>query len=131
MKSKVSWILLLLIPVANLCYCQYPITKKIGEDTVVIMTLKQGDQINKTFNKFNQDLKFTKDSLKIKQIQYDSLFNTISLVKDSFYDWKWKYTENKKIYEAYNINQGKIEKLHSVSKLILIGIIILQFSQLH
>jgi len=120
-----------LIPVANLCYCQYPITKKIGEDTVVIMTLKQCDQINKTFNKFNQDLKFTKDSLKIKQIQYDSLFNTISFVKDSFYDWKWKYTENKKIYEAYNINQGKIEKLHSVSKLILIGIIILQFSQLH
>ena len=28
-------------------------------------------------------------------------------------------------------NQGKIEKLHSVSKLILIAIIILQFSQLH
>lgn len=130
MKSKVSWILLLLIPVANLCYCQYPITKKIGEDTVVIMTLKQGDQINKTFNKFNQDLKFTKDSLKIKQIQYDSLFNTISLVKDSFYDWKWKYKENKRIYEAYNENQRKIEKLHSVSKLILVGIIILQFSQL-
>ena len=130
MKLKVSWILLVLIPVANLCYCQYPITKKIGEDTVVIMTLKQGEQINKTFNKFGQDLNLTKDSLKIKRAQYDSLFNTISLVKDSFYDWKWKYTENKKIYEAYNINQAKIEKLHSVSKLILVGIIILQFSQL-
>ena len=122
---------MLLIPVANLCFCQYPITKKIGEDTVVIMTLKQGEQINKTFNKFGQDLSLTKDSLKIKRAEYDSLFNTISLVKDSFYDWKWKYTENKRIYEAYNINQGKIEKLHSVSKLILIAIIILQFSQLH
>ncbi len=130
MKSKQGWILLLLIPVANLCFCQYPITKKIGEDTVVIMTLKQGEQINKTFNKFGQDLSLTKDSLKIKRAQYDSLFNTISLVKDSFYDWKWKYTENKRIYEAYNINQAKIEKLHSVSKLILVGIIILQFSQL-
>ena len=130
MKSKQGWILFLLIPVANLCFCQYPITKKIGEDTVVIMTLKQGEQINKTFNKFGQDLSLTKDSLKIKRAQYDSLFNTISLVKDSFYDWKWKYTENKRIYEAYNINQAKIEKLHSVSKLILIGIIILQFSQL-
>ena len=130
MKSKASWILLLLIPVANLCYCQYPITKKIGEDTVVIMTLKQGEQINKTFNKFGQDLNLTKDSLKIKRAHYDSLFNTISLVKDSFYDWKWKYTENKRIYEAYNENQRKIEKLHSVSKLILVGIIILQFSQL-
>lgn len=130
MKSKQGWILFLLIPVANLCFCQYPITKKIGEDTVVIMTLKQGEQINKTFNKFNQDLSLTKDSLKIKRAQYDSLFNTISLVKDSFYDWKWKYTENKRIYEAYNVNQAKIEKLHSLSKLILVGIIILQFSQL-
>lgn len=114
-----------------MCFCQYPITKKIGEDTVVIMTLKQGEQINKTFNKYGQDLSLVKDSLKIKQIQYDSLFNTISLVKDSFYSWKWKYTENKRIYEAYNINQGKIERLHAASKLILIGIIILQFSQLH
>ena len=131
MKLKASWILLVLIQVANLSYCQYPITKKIGEDTVVIMTLKQGEQINKTFNKFGQDLSLTKDSLKIKRAQYDSLFNTISLVKDSFYDWKWKYTENKRIYEAYNDNQRKIEKLHSASKLILIGIIILQFSQLH
>lgn len=120
-----------MIPVTNLCFCQYPITKKIGEDTVVIMTLKQGEQINKTFNKFGQDLSLTKDSLKIKRAQYDSLFNTISLVKDSFYDWKWKYTENKKIYEHYNQNQRKIEKLHAASKLILIGIIILQFSQLH
>ena len=95
------------------------------------MTLKQGEQINKTFNKFNQDLILTKDSLKIKRIQYDSLFNTIYLLKDSFYDWKWKYKENKRIYEAYNINQRKIERLHSASKLILIGIIILQFNQLH
>jgi hypothetical protein len=95
------------------------------------MTLKQGEQINKTFNKFNQDLIITKDSLKLKQLKYDSLFNSIYLVKDSFYSWKWKYTENKRIYEAYNLNQRKIEKLHAASKLILIGIIILQFSQLH
>jgi hypothetical protein len=95
------------------------------------MTLKQGEQINKTFNKFNQDLSLTKDSLKIKRAEYDSLFNTISLLNDSFFSWKWKYKENKRIYEAYNENQRKIENLHSVSKLILIGIIILQFSQLH
>ena len=88
MKLKASWILLVLIQVANLCYCQYPITKKIGEDTVVIMTLKQGEQINKTFNKYNQDLTLIKDSLKLKQLKYDSLFNSISLVKDSFYSWK-------------------------------------------
>ena len=123
--------LLLLIQVASLCYCQYPITKKIGEDTVVIMTLKQGEQINKTFNKFGSDLTLAKDSLKANQLKYDSLYNSISLVKDSFYSWKWKYTENKRMYESYNLNQGKIERVNAATKLILVGIIILQFSQLH
>jgi hypothetical protein len=95
------------------------------------MTLKQGEQINKTFNKFGSDLTLAKDSLKANQLKYDSLYNSISLVKDSFYSWKWKYTENKRMYESYNLNQGKIERVNAATKLILVGIIILQFSQLH
>jgi hypothetical protein len=130
MKLKASWILLVLIQVANLSYCQYPITKKIGEDTVVIMTLKQGEQINKTFNKFGQDLGLTKDSLKIKRAQYDSLFNTISLVKDSFYDWKWKYEANRNTYYKRETEVEKDKKYDFAQKIILIAIIVLQFQSL-
>ena len=114
-----------MIPVANLCYCQYPITKKIGDDTVVIMTLKQGEQINKTFNKFGQDLSLTKDSLKIKRAQYDSLFNTIFLVKDSFYDWKWKYEANRNTYYKRETEVEKDKKYDFAQKIILIAIIVL------
>ena len=130
MKLKASWILLVLIQVANLCYCQYPITKKIGEDTVVIMTLKQGEQINKTFNKFNQDLSLIKDSFNLKRIQYDSLFNTISLVKDSFYNWKWKYQANKNTYYARETEVERDKKYDFAQKIILIAIIVLQFQSL-
>ena len=122
--------MLVLIQVANLCYCQYPITKKIGEDTVVIMTLKQGEQINKTFNKFNQDLSLIKDSFNLKRIQYDSLFNTISLVKDSFYNWKWKYQANKNTYYARETEVERDKKYDFAQKIILIAIIVLQFQSL-
>ena len=37
-------------------YCQYPTTKKIGKDTVVIMTLSQADNINKQFTKFKDSI---------------------------------------------------------------------------
>jgi hypothetical protein len=30
-------------------YCQYPVVKTIGKDTVVIMTVKQAEEINKKF----------------------------------------------------------------------------------
>ena len=94
------------------------------------MTLKQGEQINKTFNKFGQDLGLTKDSLKIKRAQYDSLFNTISLVKDSFYDWKWKYEANRNTYYKRETEVQKDKKYDFAQKIILIAIIVLQFQSL-
>ena len=94
------------------------------------MTLKQGEQINKTFNKFNQDLSLIKDSFNLKRIQYDSLFNTISLVKDSFYNWKWKYQANKNTYYARETEVERDKKYDFAQKIILIAIIVLQFQSL-
>ena len=41
-------------------YSQYPITKKIGNDSVVIMTVPQGEYINKLYKQYNNTI----DSLK-------------------------------------------------------------------
>jgi diphthamide synthase (EF-2-diphthine--ammonia ligase) len=38
-----------MILLTNLSYSQYPIIKKIGEDSVVLITIKQGEDINKKF----------------------------------------------------------------------------------
>lgn len=37
-------------------YCQYPAVKTIGKDTVVIMTLKQGEEINNKFSSLNDSI---------------------------------------------------------------------------
>jgi hypothetical protein len=124
-------IALLLILVAHSSYCQYPITKVIGQDTVVIMTLKQGEEINNLYKDYNKQIVLLKDTLKTKKHDYDSLYKTISVKTDSFYSWKYRYGLNKALYEARETDQEKTNKIHSLSKVMLMLIIILQFSQLH
>ena len=50
MNLKVKLIVLLLITANLSAFCQYPVVKTLGKDTVVIMTLKQGEDINKQFS---------------------------------------------------------------------------------
>lgn len=90
----------MLMWVPNLIYSQYPIAKKIGEDSVVIMTLKQGNDINNTFTKLKDSISTLKNgdvnsqlddmlalqrmynsysheyfNRKVEQNRYDSLLN--------------------------------------------------------
>ena len=60
-------------------YCQYPIIKKIKEDSVVIMTIDQGKKINALYLGYNKTI----DSLKIKTRYYDSAINQISKKQDT------------------------------------------------
>ena len=46
----------LLMLVSHLSYSQYPTVKTIGKDTVVIMTVKQGQDINNQFTLLNDSL---------------------------------------------------------------------------
>jgi hypothetical protein len=57
---------LLLTSASLSAFCQqYPVVKTLGKDTVVIMTLKQGEDINKQFS-------VLKDSLNVaKKVTYD------------------------------------------------------------
>jgi hypothetical protein len=107
-------------------YSQYPQIKKIKQDSVVIMTIEQGKEINALYIGYNNTI----DSLKNKIKDNDSLLSARTIEKDSLYSWKHKYKLNKSLYEDFEANQKKIDKLHASSKLILIFIILLQFSQL-
>ena len=131
MRSKRFLIVLSLILVVHSSYCQYPISKVIGQDTVVIMTIKQGEEINNLYKNYNKEIVLLKDSIKTKKHDYDSLYKTITAKTDSFYNWKYKYSINKTLYEARETDQEKINKIHALSKILLMFIIILQFSQLH
>lgn len=73
-------------------YCQYPITKIIGKDTVVIMTLKQGQEINSQFS-------ILKDSLSTKN-------NTLVDLKKQF------RISEKSFDDSVNVFKSRIIKLN-------------------
>ena len=95
------------------------------------MSVEQGEVINKLYKNYNDSISLLKENLKTKNKGYDSLFSTISAEKDSFYNWKYKYSLNKSLYEDWEENQRKIDKIHAISKILLFVIIVLQFNQLH
>jgi len=119
-----------MILLCHLSYSQYPIKRFYKGDSVIIMSVEQGEEINKLYSKYNDTISLLKENLKIKNIKYDSIFNTISAQKDSFYNWKYKYSLNKSLYQDWEENQKKIDKLHAWSKILLIFIIVFQFNQL-
>ena len=127
MKLRLSLIVLVLILVPTLTFSQYPKTKKIGQDSVVIITIGQADTINNLYRSYHDSI----NNLQSKIKNNDSLLSVRTIEKDSFYNWKYKYSVNKSLYEDWEENQRKIDKIHAASKLMLMFIIILQFSQLH
>ena len=121
---KANLIAILLTLVSNLSYCQYPIVKKLGNDSVVVMTLKQAITINSTFQS-NQN---TIDSLKTFVYIKDSIINKEKTTYDSLYtvtnQYRTRYDErlNMRIPVAKD-NSG----WEFAQKMVLVGVIVLQF----
>lgn len=91
--------------VSNLNYAQYPIVKKIGNDSVILITLKQGNDINKKFDEnklLMEKMSDTISTLKMGVKEFKSLSDSLSFknirtqsVSDSF---RYMYEQNKIIY---------------------------------
>lgn len=117
----------MLILVFGTTYSQYPITKLIKGDSVVILTTKQGEKINELYVRYNDTIDYLKNELTLKKIKYDSLFNKYTNQKDSVFNFKWKYQANRETFTEREKDYWKTEKIHEISKVVMIGIIILQF----
>ena len=72
-------------------YSQYPQIKKIKQDSVVIMTIEQGKEINALYLGYNKTI----DSLKIKTKYYDSAINQISKKQDTINIYKFHIQNTK------------------------------------
>ena len=117
---------LLAILVASSSYSQYPIIKKIGNDSLILMTLKQGEEINKSFIQNQKKLDSLKDSVSYKRLLIDSL----NIEFDKLYKKKEEYRF--RYEERLNIPVNTKYKYHDdgwdfAQKMVLIGIIVLQF----
>lgn len=95
--------------VSLLSYSQYPAVKTIGKDTLVLMTLKQGEDINKRFVILNDSItKITsnfdryviENGQRIQKISedYNLEIKNHKLVKAESDSFKLMYMANKKIY---------------------------------
>ena len=116
---------LLAILVASSSYSQYPIIKKIGKDSLILMTLKQGDDINKSFTQYQKKLDSLKDSVNYKRFTIDSLNIEFDKLDKKREEYKLRYEERLNMpmvkYQYHN------DSWEFAQKMVLIGVIVLQF----
>jgi len=98
--------------ISNSTFSQYPQVKKIGNDSVVVITLKQGNDINKQFTVLNDSIKLLNNSLELSKFDFnkykvenDDKYNQLNALSlkyraevDSF---KFMYKQNKVIYKRH------------------------------
>ena len=120
-----------MILLTNLSYSQYPIIKKIGEDSVVLITIKQGEDINKKFIENKKKLDLLKDSVFLEKnkvdslrYKYDSLNNQLIPLIRKHDEYKHRYEERLKMPVKYPYHDDGWD---FAQKLVLIGVIIVQF----
>jgi hypothetical protein len=130
MKSKQLWIVLAMILLSVSSYSQYPTTKKIKGDSVVIMTIGQADTINKLYKSYNDTIIAYRDSLKSKTIKDDSILNVYINKANKLENYKFRYEANLEVYQTRERELDKMDKYHAWQKIILIFLVIFQFSQL-
>lgn len=92
------------------------------------MTVGQADTINMLYRLYNDSITELKNSITIKRLQYDSINKEIRTSKDSLYNWKWKYQANRETYFDRQKDYWKTEKIHEAAKILLVGVILLQFN---
>ena len=135
MRLRQGWILFLLILAAHSSYCQYPLIKKINQDSVVIMTLQQGREINGSFERINRKIDSLNDTAfyynKLK-FRYDSVYKILHLKQDSINIWQGKYKTSVELFKLRPKSRtyDSEEKFEFAQKIILIAIILIQFNSL-
>ena len=102
-------------------YCQYPVVKTIGKDTVVIMTIRQGEDINKQFTLLKDSL----SSVNEESVRLRSMVNTLSLEVDKTNINLFKSNKELELYKASYMHAEKdIAILKKENKRVVIGLLI-------
>jgi hypothetical protein len=97
------------------------------------MKVSQADTINMLYKFYSQKIDSLTDSVTIKNKTNEELNKAVRIKNDTIFYWKGKYEASKELYRApryRDIDYEKEEAFHLLQKIILIGIIVLQFSQL-
>jgi len=98
-------------------YCQYPAVKVIGKDSVVVMTIKQGQDINQKFMELTGEIQKLNDSLsqsknkivflKSEQESLNSSFGVLTIKSRSFEEENTKLKKMLEDNEKSHLNERK------------------------
>jgi hypothetical protein len=117
MKLSKLWIVLAMILLSVSSYSQYPTTKKIKGDSVVIMTIGQADTINKLYKSYNDSIIAYKDSLSFKNNLYVTTTNKLRSKEDSVNIYRF-YVENTKLASGVDKDfTDKFEQEQGINRL--------------
>jgi hypothetical protein len=94
------------------------------------MKVSQADTINMLYKLYNDTISNLKNSITEKKYLYDSLNKEIHRKKDTIFYWEGKYQASRELYFPKQRNIDKEEAFQLFQKILLIGVIILQFTQL-
>ncbi len=108
---------MLLMMVSLTAVCQYPVTKKIGSQEVVIMTTKQAEAINNKFLRMKDTIYqlkqtntglitqqvITIDSLKKTHVDYKTASSNADLYRLEYYNLRKDYTKAREQYNRDNL----------------------------
>jgi hypothetical protein len=130
MRLKLGWILLLLILEVHSAYCQYPRSKRIGADSVIIITIDQANNINNLYKNYNDSIVKLNDSIINSNLNYAKLNKKIFEKTDSIYLWKVRYEAARELTNYRTQDHEKTDQAKEIGKYLLIFIIILQFIKL-
>jgi|GEM_PF-1824710 len=126
--------ILSLILIVSSSFAQYPISKKIGNDSVVIMTTAQGRKINELFEKNEKII----DSIRTRYEVSTKIIDSLSVVRDTikvhndsllskyiemtklYADMKWRRDTNILVYKKQELKWNKQTK---VMQFINVGLI--------
>ena len=121
---------MLLILEVHSAYCQYPRSKRIGNDSVILITIDQANNINNLYKNYNDSIVKLNDSINNSNLNYAKLNKKIFEKTDSIYLWKVRYEAARDLTNYRTQDHQKDDQAKEIGKYLLILIIILQFSKL-
>jgi len=127
------------------------VVKKLGSDSVVILTMKQGIAINNMIDSLEKQIGIKSDSVKIlksnltkqvsaanllrkQKLQLISLKDTLELITrvnlDTLNDYKNRYYKNIEIYNKYEKSMDFEIKLHRLNSILFAFLTFFAYSQI-
>jgi flagellar biosynthesis chaperone FliJ len=148
MRLKLNLTLLIILTIASHSLLRAQVVKKIGNDSVVVMTIKQGIAINNLIDSLENQVYKKSDSLsflnkrvdivldsiiRINQkhtIEKDTLIQSNKVKLDSLMDYKNRYYKNLAVYNQFEKDVKFEQKLHRFNSTLFTLLVIFLYSQI-